>query len=102
MQSFSILRTEDSGSSPTQRLHQQHKRNASQHNNNASQLKTTHIENGNMIEVKDYFSNKINLRRSVENKLHYDSRAQNQKNSLKKQKMDLQEKASNYNNGGKY
>ena len=85
MQSFSILRTEDSGSSPHHKF--QHKRNGNQHNN-ASQLKTTHNENGNVIEVKDYFSNKINLRRSVENKLHYDSRAQNQKNSLKKQKMD--------------
>lgn len=37
------------------------------------------IDNSNVSEVKDYFTNKISLRRSIEHKLHYDSRSQNPK-----------------------
>ena len=42
----------------------------------AKHAQNTHsIDNNNVSEVKDYFSNKIHLRRSIEHKLHYDSRA---------------------------
>lgn len=81
-----------------QRVHSRNRgagRNVPKHSQN-----TQSIDNNNVSEVKDYFTNKISLRRSIEHKLHYDNRASNQKGggTFRRQTHDSLKKNSKYSN----